>query len=411
MRILGRQFVMGRTIAEALARAAPAERDGYRHSYDMLGEAARTAADADRYLASYRQAIAAIGAAADPSRALAARANLSVKLSALHPRYEIAQQDRVRRELGPRLHDLCVAARDAGIGLTIDAEESERLDLSLDLIEQTSGSAALADWEGLGLARAGLSEARPAAAALGRGSRRAPSPPAVRAPGQGRLLGHRDQARPGARPGRLRGVHPQGLDRSVLSGLRAGHAGRAAYLSGVRDPQRFDLERGRRARRRSSRLRVPAAARHGRGAVRADRRPARPPMPRLRTGRQPRGSARLSGAPAARERRQHLVRQPGRRSRRADRTAAARPGGDGRGLAAQAASANPAAHATCTAPRDATRSGSICPIRRSPTRCSRVSRRNGAGPGRPRRWSAATHRAMPRGRCSIRATIAASSAL
>jgi RHH-type proline utilization regulon transcriptional repressor/proline dehydrogenase/delta 1-pyrroline-5-carboxylate dehydrogenase len=143
---------MGRTIAEALARAAPAERDGYRHSYDMLGEAARTAADAERYLASYRAAIVAIGAAADPALALAARPNLSVKLSALHPRYEIAQQDRVRRELAPRLQALCGAARDAGIGLTIDAEESERLDLSLELIEQMAGAADLADWDGLGLA-------------------------------------------------------------------------------------------------------------------------------------------------------------------------------------------------------------------------------------------------------------------
>ena len=152
MRILGRQFVMGRTIEEALARAAPAERTGYRHSYDMLGEAARTAADAARYLAAYRDAIAAIGAAADPAVELAARPNLSVKLSALHPRYEIAQRDRAFGELAPRLHDLSIAARDAGIGLTIDAEESERLELSLDLIEQLAGSPALADWDGLGLA-------------------------------------------------------------------------------------------------------------------------------------------------------------------------------------------------------------------------------------------------------------------
>jgi RHH-type proline utilization regulon transcriptional repressor/proline dehydrogenase/delta 1-pyrroline-5-carboxylate dehydrogenase len=152
MRILGRQFVMGRTIEEALARAAPAERDGYRHSYDMLGEAARTARDAARYLESYRTAIAAIGAAADRSVELAARPNLSVKLSALHPRYEIAQRARVLAELAPCLHDLAVAARDAGISLTIDAEESERLELSLDLIEPLAGSAALADWDGLGLA-------------------------------------------------------------------------------------------------------------------------------------------------------------------------------------------------------------------------------------------------------------------
>jgi RHH-type proline utilization regulon transcriptional repressor/proline dehydrogenase/delta 1-pyrroline-5-carboxylate dehydrogenase len=152
MRILGRQFVMGRTIEEALARAAPAERDGYRHSYDMLGEAARTAADAARYLVSYRHAIAAIGAAAGQAGGLVSRPNLSVKLSALHPRYEFAQADRVGRELGPRLLELAVAARAAGIGLTIDAEESDRLEPSLDLIEQIAGAPELAGWDGLGLA-------------------------------------------------------------------------------------------------------------------------------------------------------------------------------------------------------------------------------------------------------------------
>jgi RHH-type proline utilization regulon transcriptional repressor/proline dehydrogenase/delta 1-pyrroline-5-carboxylate dehydrogenase len=152
MRILGRQFVMGRTIAEALGRAAPAERDGYRHSYDMLGEAARTAADAARYCAAYRDAVAAIGAAAAGTADPVARPNLSVKLSALHPRYEIAQEDRVRRELAPRLLELAVAARDAGIGVTIDAEESERLEPSLDVIATLAGAPELAGWDGLGLA-------------------------------------------------------------------------------------------------------------------------------------------------------------------------------------------------------------------------------------------------------------------
>ena len=152
MRILGRQFVMGRTIEEALARAAPAEHVGYRHSYDMLGEAARTAADAARYLESYRHAIVAIGAAAGGAGDLVSRPNLSVKLSALHPRYEIAQIERVRRELTPRLLELAAAARAAGIGLTVDAEESERLEPSLDLIETVAAARELAGWDGLGLA-------------------------------------------------------------------------------------------------------------------------------------------------------------------------------------------------------------------------------------------------------------------
>ncbi|MGH6718329.1 MAG: bifunctional proline dehydrogenase/L-glutamate gamma-semialdehyde dehydrogenase PutA [Alphaproteobacteria bacterium] len=151
MRILGRQFVLGRTIEEALERAEANEKIGYRHSYDMLGEAARTMADADRYLASYAQAIGAIGRAARGPD-LFAKPSISVKLSALHPRFEPAQARRVMIELVPRLRDLSVVARDAGIGLTVDAEEAARLDLSLDVIEAVSGERALAGWDGLGLA-------------------------------------------------------------------------------------------------------------------------------------------------------------------------------------------------------------------------------------------------------------------
>src|SRR5258708_18393734 len=134
MRILGRQFVMGRTIGEALDPAPGSEPDCYRHSYDMLGEAAKTAADATRYHAAYSQAIAAIGKAAG-GKPVEAAPGISVKLSALHPRYEMAQRERVMRELLPRLADLAVLARQAGIGLTVDAEEADRLELSLDLIQ------------------------------------------------------------------------------------------------------------------------------------------------------------------------------------------------------------------------------------------------------------------------------------
>ena len=151
MRILGRQFVMGRTIGEALHRAEAAEQHGYRHSYDMLGEAARTAADAERYHAAYTTAIAAIGKAA-AGRSVEAAPGISVKLSALHPRYEMAQHERVMRELLPRVADLAREARDAGIGLTIDAEEADRLELSLDVIEALAGMPDLAGWDGLGLA-------------------------------------------------------------------------------------------------------------------------------------------------------------------------------------------------------------------------------------------------------------------
>jgi RHH-type proline utilization regulon transcriptional repressor/proline dehydrogenase/delta 1-pyrroline-5-carboxylate dehydrogenase len=152
IRVLARQFVMGRTIVEALERAKPAERQGYRHSYDMLGEAARDTADAERYFAAYGAAIAAIGGAAPKRRGIAAAPGISVKLSALHPRYEESQRERVLRELSPRLGALAKHAKAAGIGFTIDAEEADRLELSLDLLEGLIDDAELAGWDGLGLA-------------------------------------------------------------------------------------------------------------------------------------------------------------------------------------------------------------------------------------------------------------------
>ncbi len=151
MHILGRQFVMGRTIEEALERARGAERHGYRHSYDMLGEAAHTAADAARYAAAYDRAIAAIGRVA-AGRAVAEAPGISIKLSALHPRYEMAQRDRVLAEMSSILLGLARHARQVGVGFTIDAEEADRLDLSLDLLEALALAADLAGWDGLGLA-------------------------------------------------------------------------------------------------------------------------------------------------------------------------------------------------------------------------------------------------------------------
>jgi RHH-type proline utilization regulon transcriptional repressor/proline dehydrogenase/delta 1-pyrroline-5-carboxylate dehydrogenase len=151
MRILGKQFVMGRTIEEALERAEASEARGYRYSYDMLGEAARTAADAQRYFEAYQAAIAAIGKAAKGRGAIASP-GISIKLSALHPRYEFAQRKRVMHELVPRIVALGEAAKKFDIGFTIDAEEAERLDLSLDVIEAVSAAPSLAGWNGFGLA-------------------------------------------------------------------------------------------------------------------------------------------------------------------------------------------------------------------------------------------------------------------
>jgi RHH-type proline utilization regulon transcriptional repressor/proline dehydrogenase/delta 1-pyrroline-5-carboxylate dehydrogenase len=152
MRILADQFIIGRTIEEALERAAAAEGHGYRHSFDMLGEAAKTAADAERYRAAYSHAIAAIGKAAGPDRGIERAPGISVKLSALFPRYEMAQRQRVSAELLPVLQGLAAEAREAAIGFTIDAEEADRLELSLDLVEALALAPGLAGWDGLGLA-------------------------------------------------------------------------------------------------------------------------------------------------------------------------------------------------------------------------------------------------------------------
>ena len=149
MRLMGEQFVTGRTIDEALGRAQAMEARGFAYSYDMLGEAAMTAADAARYMADYRTAITAIGAAS-AGRGIYAGPGISIKLSALHPRYARAQQARVIAELLPRVKDLCLMARAADIGLNIDAEESDRLELSLDLLESLATDPDLAGWNGLG---------------------------------------------------------------------------------------------------------------------------------------------------------------------------------------------------------------------------------------------------------------------
>jgi RHH-type transcriptional regulator, proline utilization regulon repressor / proline dehydrogenase / delta 1-pyrroline-5-carboxylate dehydrogenase len=154
MRIMGKQFVLGRTIQEALSVAKPLEAQGYRFSYDMLGEAAMTMKDADRYLASYHAALLAVAKAAGPDdvAGVFGKPSISVKLSALHPRYEVKTQARVMSELRPRVMELALAAKAAGIGLTIDAEEVNRLDLSLELFGSIAADPALQGWDGLGLA-------------------------------------------------------------------------------------------------------------------------------------------------------------------------------------------------------------------------------------------------------------------
>ena len=153
MRIMGHQFVMGRTIDEALQRAVRKENKPYRYSFDMLGEAALTSADADRYFEAYCDAIDSIGSGPQgPESDVFAAASISVKLSALHPRYSYLQRDRVMAELVPRVGELAAHAKEAGIALTVDAEEAERLDVSLQIFERVYKSKGLRNYEGFGLA-------------------------------------------------------------------------------------------------------------------------------------------------------------------------------------------------------------------------------------------------------------------
>ena len=149
MRLMGEQFVTGETIAEALANAGSMENRGFRYSYDMLGEAALTEEDAKRYLASYEQAIHAIGKASH-GRGIYEGPGISIKLSALHPRYSRAQYDRVMEELYPTLLGLTQLAKQYDIGINIDAEEADRLEISLDLLEKLCFDPSLADWNGIG---------------------------------------------------------------------------------------------------------------------------------------------------------------------------------------------------------------------------------------------------------------------
>ena len=147
---MGNQFVLGRTIKEAMKRGQSHVKNGYSYSYDMLGEAARTQADAQRYFDAYARAIAAIS---DAAKAADIRDNpgISVKLSALHPRYEAGQRERMLPALSARLLELAQAAKAAGIGLNIDAEEADRLDLSLDVIEAVLPDPSLSGWDGFGV--------------------------------------------------------------------------------------------------------------------------------------------------------------------------------------------------------------------------------------------------------------------
>ncbi len=152
MKIMGHQFVMGRTIGEALRRATKRTELPYRYSFDMLGESALTAADAQRYLDSYHEGIKSIGEANVKSADVFSAPGISVKLSALHPRYEYAHEDRVMSELVPSVLELAQHAKDIGIGLTIDSEEAHRFELWLKIFDRIYRDPSLDGWDGFGVA-------------------------------------------------------------------------------------------------------------------------------------------------------------------------------------------------------------------------------------------------------------------
>jgi RHH-type proline utilization regulon transcriptional repressor/proline dehydrogenase/delta 1-pyrroline-5-carboxylate dehydrogenase len=152
MKIMGHQFVMGRTIGEALRRATKSNDLPYRYSFDMLGESALTSADAARYLESYHEGIRSIGEAHVESADVFSAPGISVKLSALHPRYEYTHEDRVMSELIPNVLELAQHAKEIGIGLTIDSEEAHRFEMWLNIFERVYRDPTLKGWDGFGVA-------------------------------------------------------------------------------------------------------------------------------------------------------------------------------------------------------------------------------------------------------------------
>ena len=282
---MGRQFVLGETIQAAMTRAAREEAQGFTFSYDMLGEAALTAADADRFRLAYQDAIAAI-AARCTAAAVADNPGISIKLSALHPRYEVAQADRVLAELVPVVVDLARRAATAGMGLNIDAEEADRLGLSLAVIEAALSDPSLSGWDGFGVVVQGYGrragEVIDGLYAMAGSLDRRLMVRLVKG-----VLGHRNQARSGRRPRRLSCLHPKAclgcqLHRPVAQAARHDRP----PVPPVCDPQRPLGRRhprnGRRGRNRP--LRVSALAWHGRGALPPSGGQRRGAMPRLRTG-------------------------------------------------------------------------------------------------------------------------------
>ena len=307
MRLLGSHFVLGQTIAEALSRGAA--HPEFRYSFDMLGEGARTRPDAERYFAAYADALAAIGKAAGAA-ALPQRPGISVKLSALHPRYEAVSRERVMAELVPRVIELARSAKTYDLNLTVDAEEADRLELSLDIFRQALADPSLAGWDGFGLAVQAYQKRAPAVIDW-----------VVEA---ARATGRRLMVRlvKGAYwDTEVKRAQERGLadypvfsrkamtDLCYLTCARKLLAARPQIYPQIATHNALTVASVIEAAGGVAGLRVPAPLRHGRDALRgiaAGR--TRRGLPGLRPGRRAPRSARLSGAAAAGERRQFVVR-------------------------------------------------------------------------------------------------------
>lgn len=150
MKLIGSQFVLGETVAEAISHSKPFMKKGYRFSYDILGEGARSDAQAEGYVRSYLEGIALIGASIPKGTPLFEAPGISVKLSALHARYQLVKRDRVMRELLPRLRQIMLAAKKAGIAVSLDAEEASRLDIEMEVFAALLADPQLAGWDGIG---------------------------------------------------------------------------------------------------------------------------------------------------------------------------------------------------------------------------------------------------------------------
>lgn len=280
MRLMGEQFVTWQTIAEALPNSRSQEKKGFRYSYDMLGEAAITEADAQRYFTAYGQALHAIGKASH-GRGIFEGPGLSVKLSALHPRYSRAQYARVMDELLPRLTALVELARRDDLGIHIDAEEADRLELSLDLLEALCLNPALKGWNGIGFVVQAYQKRGPLVI--------------DHLIDLARRSGHRlmvrlvkgdywdsEIKRAHRRARRLSGLHPQGAHRCVLPGLRPQATGRGDQTDLHGDQCRGGAGRARRLRAGPLGPEVP----HGRVGV-APRLGPRDPVLRIPAGGAP----------------------------------------------------------------------------------------------------------------------------